>query len=184
MYNIGLIGKAQSGKDTAALRLVTTRRYTPLAFADPLRSMLLEVNPYVPTAPGISVRLRSLIADVGWDYAKTHYSEVRRLMQVTGQAVRERDQHFWANDMRRKLNAAESWNLPVVVTDVRYPNEVDMLRARGFRLVRIVRPGADAGGSAVTHVSETALDGYAADVTLVNDSCVASLYSKVDALCE
>lgn len=178
MYNIGLIGKAQSGKDTAAGFLVRGRRYTPLAFADPLRAMLLDINPYVH-CPGVTVRLESLVADVGWDYAKTQYPEVRRLLQRVGQTMRERDPDYWVSNMRRLLNGAERLNMPVVVTDVRYRNEADMLVTRGFRLVRIVRPGASAGGSAASHSSETELDDYATPVTIRNNGSVGDLRDAI-----
>jgi hypothetical protein len=186
LHNIGLIGKARSGKDTAALHLVATRAYTRLAFADPLKEMALQLDPLVPTGIDshgrIHTRLSALIRDVGWEYAKDHYQEVRRILQTTGQTVREYDDAFWITSMRRKLNAAESWNLPVVVTDVRYPNEAEMLRSRGFRLVRIVRPGAGAGSDAAKHDSETALDDYVTDVTISNVGSVADLHASIAAL--
>lgn len=193
MYNIGLIGKARSGKDTAANHLVRTRAYTRLAFADPLKEMALSIDPYIPTGVGVTVRLSALIADVGWEYAKDHYPEVRRILQHTGQTVREYDDEFWVATMRRKIDSALAWNIPVVVTDVRYPNEADMLRARGFKLVRIVRPlptkhvmtGAKPiearylGDTAAMHDSETALDDYPADETLHNTSGIVDLGQRL-----
>jgi hypothetical protein len=183
MHNIGLIGKARAGKDTAAFHLVQSRAYTRLAFADPLKEMALAINPYIPTGYGVTVRLSSLIADVGWEYAKDTYPEVRRILQHTGQTVREYDEEFWLDIMRRKIRDAAVWNMPVVVTDVRYPNEASMLRAAGFRLVRIVRPEAAMSGaqfrSAAAHPSETALDGYAADVTITNAGSITDLYEEI-----
>jgi hypothetical protein len=184
VHNIGLIGKARSGKDTAALHLVRTRSYTRLAFADPLKEMALSINPYIPTGYGVTVRLSALIADVGWEYAKDTYPEVRRILQHTGQTVREYDDGFWLTAMRRKLNNAEAWNLPVVVTDVRYENEARMLRSRGFKLVRIVRPPTGAAvtmsqARAAMHDSETALDDFAADVTIHNTASVEALYQSI-----
>jgi hypothetical protein len=175
MYNIGIIGKARSGKDTAALALVAEHHYTRLAFADPLKELALAIDPLIPTAYGIHVRLSLLIRDSGWEYAKDHYPEVRRLLQRTGGGVREIDETFWLTATRKKLNAAEAWNLPVVVTDVRYPNEANMLRSRGFRLIRITRPGlADD-----QHDSETALDTYPADLTIENTGTIADLRQAI-----
>jgi hypothetical protein len=178
LHNIGLIGKARSGKDTAALHLVRTRSYVRLAFADPLKEMALSINPYVPTGYGVTVRLTALIADVGWEYAKDTYPEVRRLLQSIGQTQREFDEDYWTSALGRKVHNAERWNIPVVVTDVRYENEARMLRARGFKLVRIVRPETMTG-SAAQHSSETALDGYAADVTIHNNGTVAQLHAAI-----
>lgn len=179
MQDIALIGRARSGKDTVAARLVT-KGFTRVAFADPLKAAALNINPFVPTGYGVTVRLQSLIADVGWEYAKDNYPEVRRLLQHTGQTVRDIDRGFW---VRAALDTiADIWS-PVVVSDVRYPNEADALAQRGFLLVRITRP--DAGrmvDGASAHSSETALDGYPADVTITNDGSLADLYAQADLL--
>jgi len=179
LHNIGLIGKAQSGKDTAADILRRRFLYTPVPFAAPLKEMALSIDPLIPTGWDTHVRLSRLIAAAGWDYAKTHYPEVRRVLQRVGQSARDSDPDYWLRPMRTTLNAAEAWNLPVVVTDVRYRNEADMLRARGFRLVRIVRPGAGLDGEAGKHDSETELDGFAADTLLTNDGTLADLEEAV-----
>ena len=186
MYNIGLVGKKRSGKDTAALHLVRTRAYTRLAFADPLKEMALSLNPWVVyELPGFGgpeyVRLATLVGHVGWERAKDEYPEVRRILQQTGQTVREYDPDFWLRPMRQKLNNAERWNLPVIITDVRYPNEAGMLRARGFRLVRIVRPGTGLGVGS-QHESETALDEYVTDVTITNAGPIEDLRDAIAAV--
>jgi hypothetical protein len=176
--NIGIIGKARSGKDTAALYFVRKHAYTRLAFADPLKEMTLSINPLVPTGYGVHVRLDALIRDVGWEYAKDNYPEVRRLLQHTGQSIREHDDNYWVNAMDRKLDTAEAWNLPVVVADVRYPNEAEALRARGFTLVRIVRPER-LNGDAALHSSETALNAFEADHVVYNTAGIEDLYTRL-----
>lgn len=179
MYrNVAFIGKARSGKDTAALRLVESWAFTRVAFADPLKRMALQVNPFIPTGPGIAVRLESLIADVGWGYAKDHYPEVRRILQCLGASVRELDPDFWLDIALRSIDAARTWNMPVVVTDCRYPNEAVKLRQFGFYMVEIRRRGANGNG----HESETALSGFVADRVLCNDNGVFDLHTAVDTL--
>jgi len=177
--NIALIGKAQSGKDTAGKRLVENWAFTRLAFADPLKRMALEVNPYIPTGYGVTVRLEALIADVGWEYAKASYPEVRRILQHIGQTVRELDEDFWLRTLMTKVTAANTWNMPVVVTDCRYENEALTLRAHGFILVRIRRPDLV---STDTHNSENALNDFPADVTLINGGSVFDLDTEADTL--
>jgi hypothetical protein len=178
MRNIAFIGKARSGKDASALWLVRQRAYTRLAFADPLKEMALSVDPYIPTTYGVTVRLSALIADVGWDYAKDRYPEVRRTIQRMGQSVREHDEDFWVRTLARKVDNADAWNLPVVVTDVRYPNEANMLRARGFLLARIVRPERQMIEHG-NHASETALDSFEADRIVYNTATLDDLYRRV-----
>ncbi|MFF8942850.1 hypothetical protein ACF1A5_11375 [Streptomyces sp. NPDC014864] len=180
MRNLALIGKAQSGKDTAAQWLVENRAYTRMAFADPLKEMTLSMDPYVPTGYGVTVRLSRLLADVGWDYAKTTYPEVRRILQHTGQAVRELDEDFWTRALARKLERAVG---PVVVSDVRYWNEAAMLRSHGFTLVRIVRPERPTTpAAAALHRSENDLNGYSEDVVVYNTGSVETLHQRIAAV--
>lgn len=177
--NIAFIGKAQSGKDTAGKRLVENWAFTRLAFADPLKRTALDINPYIPTGPNIAVRLATLVADVGWDYAKTRYPEVRRILQHSGQAVRAHDEDFWVNVLMDQVRAADRWNMPVVVTDCRYRNEAEALRAAGFILVRIERPDLMTTDA---HPSENELNAFPADETLINAGRIFDLHTAVDAL--
>jgi hypothetical protein len=174
--NIALLGRARSGKDTVAARLVERHGFTRVAFADPLKRMAETVSPFVPTSPGVVVQLAPLIRDVGWEYAKDRYPEVRRLLQWIGHTVRDLDPEFW---VRVALHSVEAAPGPVVVTDVRYPNEAEALRARGFRMVRVVRPGQDLVSS---HVSETALDRYPPDLRVLNDGTLDDLRERADGL--
>ncbi|MET9617128.1 hypothetical protein [Kitasatospora indigofera] len=179
--NIALVGRAQSGKDTFAAQLISKFAYTRVAFADPLKAAALAADPIVSAEPGHFGYLSSRLSDVvrlhGWEKAKTAVPEVRRTLQRFGQSIREVDPDFWANLAMDRLETAQTWNLPVVVTDCRYLNEATALRARGFRFVRVIRPGLEdrAGGAASVHISETELDGISTDATVINSGSVADL---------
>lgn len=177
--NVALIGKSRSGKDTVGAHLVSAHRFTRLAFADPLKRMALDVNPYIPTSYGVTVRLQTLIADVGWDYAKDTYPEVRCFLQRLGQSAREHDEDVWLRPVIQAASTARVWNMPVVVTDCRYRNEATALSAAGFLMVRIERPGLV---SADTHDSENELNDYQARVTVPNTGTVAALEALASTL--
>jgi hypothetical protein len=193
MRNIGLIGKARAGKDSAAAHLVATQAYTRLAFADPLKEAALKINPFVD---GFSNdRLADIVDADGWEYAKDVYPEVRRILQHIGQIVREIDEDFWLRECLRKVAGATKLNMPVVITDVRYANEAESLRRAGFLLVRIVRPartieltGAKAvsarrlSDASAAHASETELDGYPADFEISNAGSLADLGAAIGSL--
>ncbi|WP_174843427.1 hypothetical protein [Streptomyces ardesiacus] len=177
--HIGLIGKARSGKDTAAARMVRTSAYTSLAFADPLREAVLKLDPIVDNDYGVEIRLSEEVARVGWDGAK-ELEEVRRLLQNYGQTIREVDPEFWVRALSKKVSAAHGWNMPVVVTDVRYWNEAVALKNAGFYLVRVERPGAGLNGEAAQHASETELDTWPADLLLHNNGTLETYLRNVD----
>ncbi|MQS38886.1 hypothetical protein FFZ77_25835 [Streptomyces katsurahamanus] len=181
------MGRARSGKDTVAARLMD-HGYKRLAFADPLKAMVRDMDPYVITSPGVAVRLNTLVGDVGWEYAKDKYPEVRALLQRTGQAVRDRDPYFWVRLLMAQVEGARDVGYPIVVSDVRYPNEADTLAAHGFTLVRVQRDRWEA--ETVTpdeltnrrHTSEQALAGYAPDRTMRNLGSLTALRRQADTL--
>jgi hypothetical protein len=189
MTNIALMGKARSGKDSVAGRLCEAHGYARVAFADPLKAHALSVNPIVgsvDTWTGEAFRLSDAISEYGWERAKDEYPEVRRILQHIGQGVRELDPDFWISVALRSIGKHLDAGTPVVVSDVRYPNEVDTLRAAGFRIVRIVRPlkGAltIAEARAAMHDSETALDDESPDALIYNGGSLAELAQRADAL--
>ncbi|MFJ2783674.1 MULTISPECIES: hypothetical protein [unclassified Streptomyces] len=183
--HVALMGRAGSGKDSAAARLVRQHQFVRVAFADPLRDLAVSLDPIVTHEPAgvgsVPVRLSDVLRREGWDRAKRR-PEVRRTLQRLGQGIRDQDETYWLRAALATLDVADRWSLPVVVSDVRYANEASALRDRGALLIRIERPGASAGGEAARHVSETELDAYPADVTIQNVGTLADLHAQVDAL--
>lgn len=185
MQHVALMGKARSGKDTVAQILVRHAQYTRLAFADRLKEAALRVDPYVyaEAAPGhvTQFRLSGVVEKFGWERAKT-FPEVRRFLQEYGQTVREMDQEFWVKPVVDQMMSGFHLNMPCVVSDVRYRNEVTAMRRAGALIVRVERPGAGLTGDAGTHASETELDDVEPDVTLYNGGDLDDLRGYVQNL--
>lgn len=186
---IGLTGKKRSGKDTVAARLVEEHGFTRLAFADALREACLGLDPYV-LAPGEDsdrhwrdfVRLSEVIEQEGWEEAK-RYPDVRRTLQNYGVAIREIVPSFWLDIVRDKAVDVLADGGHVVITDVRFPNELDLVAEFDGFHVNVTRAGLV---STDQHVSETALDDVVglADVTIANDGSLAELAANVDEMVE
>ncbi|MNW51848.1 hypothetical protein D3C74_293440 [compost metagenome] len=174
--NIGLIGKLRAGKDEAARYLAAKYGYTRFAFGNELKRYAHEL--FGEPAPG---------------------TKPRELYQWLGQAMRERDPDVWVRKclefiaaFKREIdNGAQTPWPNVVITDVRQPNEYHALKAAGYTLIRVEAPEAlrihraiESGDTFnlrdLTHDTETALDGFAADFTVVNDAGLAELYAQVD----
>lgn len=181
---VGLIGKKRSGKDTFAAPLVEQRGFRRLSFADNLRQAALGLDPLIRfeadetylyagnplealAGRGLE-RLSSVVDRLGWEAAK-EIREVRRTLQRFGtDAIREIDSGFWVRGVTSKMQGPGSY----VVTDVRFPNEAEAIHALGGTIVRVVRPGLVSDDS---HSSETALDGYPADLEVINAGTAESL---------
>ncbi|MEU7200258.1 hypothetical protein [Streptomyces sp. NPDC045470] len=161
--------------------LVRHGSYTRLAFADELKAAVRRLNPLIASCCCYDdYRLAEALEDGGWEAAKEE-PEVRRLLQEYGQAVREMDPEFWVRPVQARVRQGTEWNLPCVVADVRYPNEVDALKAEGAVIVRIDRPGAGAGAHAA-HPSETSLDHLTPEHVIRNDGSLDQLRRQVCSL--
>ena len=62
-----------------------------------------------------------------------------------------------------------------IITDMRFPNEMEAVVAKGGITIRVVRPGTVTG----THPSETALDGNIMHYEIINDGTIEDLIEKV-----
>lgn len=179
---VGLSGYAQSGKDTAA-EVLTKRGFTRIAFADILRDMAFAIDPYVRTNTKadkdivIFERLSSAIKNYGWDFAKEEFPDVRRLLQRLGtEAGREiLGENIWVDTALN--NAPEN----TVVTDVRFPNEVEGIEKRGGVVIRITRPGV---GPKNEHASENSLEGWEWEYEIENDGSIQDLHDAVLSIVE
>lgn len=169
---IGLVGAKRVGKDTYAGALIAHRGFTRVAFADPLRDMALRLDPIVDWTRGFTeepVRLSEVVESYGWEAVKDAYPEARRTLERLGtDAIRTVVPTFWIDAARAQIEARTT---PVVVTDVRYPNEADTIRELGGKLVRIVRPGVERSA----HVADNSLDDYEVDVERYNVGTRAEL---------
>ena len=162
---IGLSGYAQSGKDTVAEYLVKERGFTRVAFADPIREFLLELNPILENG----LHLTSVVDEFGWELAKKK-EEVRRLLQATGVAARKHvDQDLWVIAAMRKMDEGVK---DYVITDVRFQNEGVMIKQAGGQLWRIERIGV---GPVNEHVSEHDLDNWEFDAYIHNNATIEDL---------
>ncbi|WNN93981.1 deoxynucleoside monophosphate kinase [Arthrobacter phage Nitro] len=172
---IGMIGKKRTGKDTFAGTLTERHGYARIALADPLREAALALDPIMGTFPLTSEgilrirewRLSDVIDAIGWEKAKDYVPEVRRTLQRLGtESIRALDDRFWIRTAFQRIDALRADGTPVVVTDVRYPNEADAIKAAGGYLVRIIRDQPDDGDG---HASELAMDDYREDLLIANN---------------
>lgn len=114
MTRIALVGNMRSGKDTFADVLINEQGYTKIAFADELKRICKELFP---------------------EQFKNG-NKPREILQNVGKCMRSIDYDVWVKALDRKIKQYDGKNL--VITDVRYPNEVAYLRNNGFIIVQII----------------------------------------------
>lgn len=183
--NVGVIGRARVGKDTAGAWLVENRGYVRVSFADPLKEAALRLDPIIEVRTDrdeysdlyeYNVGLRWVVEEHGWEHAKTDFPEVRRILQELGMTIRALDPDFWLRAALTKVTEANDAGSPVVITDVRFPNEADSLRRAGFHLLYVDRPGVPH----LDHASEGALTADDAGWVIENTSDIEDFLTDVE----
>jgi len=115
---IGLSGYAQSGKDATAKILVDNFGFVRYAFADKLKELATRLHYW----SGIKDELGRLHLQYLGD----------QIRQVLGEDV-------WINALFNDADQTKD----IVISDVRYTNEIHAIHNRGGLILRINRPGVD-----------------------------------------
>lgn len=166
----------QCGKSTVAEYLDRKHNYVRSPMAGPLKEMLDDLlRLFMPNQ-----RARRHIYG---DLKEAPIAELggltsRRLMQTLGtEWGRALDPAFWLRVKEAQLAFKQRPSDKLVVDDMRFPNEYDMLKARGAVTVKIVRCIP-----AITneHISEGQLNGHDFDYVIPNLGTIGDLHAAVD----
>lgn len=195
---IGLGGRLRSGKDALADHLVAEHGFVKIGFSDPLNLALQVLNPLIPLDFDVHrtdgsllgrqntlVRYSDLAQTVDYADAKRH-REVRELLQRLGTEVGRNmiDENVWVNVAVNTIKNYRNAGTPVVLTGLRFVNEVQAVRGLvGARTVWVDRPGLGEGTTSA-HASENSISAEDFDQVVVNDGTLDDLYAKADALVE
>lgn len=193
MRLIGINGFKTSGKDTTYLHIkslnagkaVVERR----AFADNLKIMAARALGYTDE-PSTLIQIMdyykndaTITVTFNGSSAQQELSG-RQYLQNFGNRAREVfGDSFWVDqvvptDLKRFIAIWEAGiALPDIgcVTDVRYPNEAERIRACGGEVWEVVRPGLESDG----HESETPLAAGLTDRTVINAGTIDDLRDAV-----
>lgn len=159
---IGLHGLPRSGKDSIANILIACG-FTKRAFADPLKqaAAILLNRPLAECNGDGGFNREAILPEWGFS--------MRWFLQVLGtECLRAQvDDEFWVRRWAMGLNKDAN----TVVTDVRFENEAQAIRAQGGILIEVTRPGTVSNG----HVSDkpVACDYHVANTGTLVDLGVA-----------
>jgi hypothetical protein len=121
-HRLAFFGPMVSGKTFCANAMVDSGEYVKVAFADKLKYIAKE--------------LYGVMGKDGSD---------RTLLQALGADLRKHDPEVWIKYLLRKVEAIEkdktfAYTQRVVLDDLRYTNEADVLRRNGFLLILVTVP--------------------------------------------
>ena len=171
---IGFTGRKSSGKDAAANPLVTCG-FVRVKFADGLKTMLRSLYQYA----GLSKETIDEFIEGSSKEAKIDildWNTSRWAMQSLGTEWGRNciSQNLWTKITRAHLEKYDR----AVITDVRFPNEAEMIKKLGGVLVRIRRPGCKKVGKK-EHPSEALIDDLTVDHEIINSGSIEELHQQV-----
>lgn len=174
----GAAGPAGAGKDTVADYLVKHHGFTKMAFADPLRSMMAAGGFPEP----VDRALKEALVE-GFDF--TWRDGIQKLGTQWG---RELDPDIWVKLIEKRILYLQSVQqyvggvAKIVLSDVRFENEANMLRALGGCVLHCGGRRVNLGVHAL-HISEAGCWFYPDDDELIdNSSSLQELYRQLDAI--
>jgi hypothetical protein len=188
---IGIVGLIGSGKDTAAQRLVDKHGYRRDSFAKSLKDAVAAMfNWNREMLEGSTKESREWREkpDAFWSQQFGKDVTPRWVLQHFGTEVMRGQMYdaIWVDSCLGRYDGK-----PTVISDTRFPNEIDQIRARGGKIIR-VKKGNDpewftnyVEGNIVpqgVHSSEYVWARSDFDFTIENNGSLEELYKKVDDL--
>lgn len=193
---VGLGGYLRSGKDTVADHLVSEHGFVKMGMSDPLHEMMMRFNPAIFVNPTEAKKANEGNTDIAYKitYGFHSYSfltEVlgyveakkikgyREALQKFGTDVVRNmiDENTWVKLAEKRIREQTEQGNHVVMTSIRFKNEVKLMSKIDAATLWINRPGT---GGESTHASENNVNYTDFGSVIENDDTLDHLYSEVD----
>jgi hypothetical protein len=178
---IGLVGFIGAGKGTVRDTLVREHGYHGFAFADALKDAVASIFLWPRgLIEGDSEASRAFREKIDpWWSEKFGYDVTPRLMlqKMGTEACRNNlSDNIWVSALEKRIQGYQD----VVISDVRFPNEIDFIRSVGGKIIRVKR-GDDPSLEAQQkmHVSETAWNYVVPDAIIDNNGTLNDLAGNI-----
>ena len=180
---IGLAGKSGSGKNVIADLMCANYGYTQIAVADGIRE---EAAAFIKNALGdiqsdcdlpmsFDLVIKAFVESI---WAKPTPSEIRVLLQWWGTEYRRKeDSDYWIKQLSNRLQNDNC----IVVSDVRLPDEMRVIREMGGEVWLVERAGIEHVGI-VGHATEHGLADAKFDRVISNNGTFEDLENCLDKL--
>lgn len=177
---IGLIGARGSGKTTCASYLKENYNFTEFSFADPVKKVVEIIYGFdYDTLKGDTPEKREArvkIQDPVWD------QNMIQAMQFIGTELfrNHMDQDVWIKIMKRNIESCIKSGKRVVISDLRYPNEIEFVRSLGGKVWVLELQQSVQASCTDTHSSETSAKSAIQDTdTVIHNDLTNSYFVNI-----
>jgi hypothetical protein len=179
---IGIVGYIGSGKSTVADVLVREHQYHKFAFADALKDAVATIFMWprglLEGDSNASRTFREKV-DPWWSNKMGYEVTPRLILQRMGtEACRHGiADNIWIAALEKRMMGYED----VVISDCRFPNEIEFIRSVGGKIVWVRRdPSPTEEELSKMHVSETAWRKEPVDFIIHNEGTIEDLKKSVE----
>lgn len=168
---IGFHGLAFSGKDTAALAIKSLEPNTDLfAFASPLKEACKILFNF--TYEQLHDPIMKEKIDECWGKSP------RQIMQWLGTDILRThiNQDFFVMNMKQKIESSKA-NY-IVVSDIRFDNEAEFIKAMGGKVIKIIRSDAKTTDHS-EHITEKGISSDLIDTIIENNGSIEEFQNTV-----
>lgn len=174
---IGICGKKFHGKDTIADHYVKKYGFTKISLGDSLKHAMKNIFGFTDEQLWGNQKETK---DTYWNATPRdimQYIGTDLLREQFGKKYPHIGESIWIMSVRRQIDNLIARGISkIIVPDLRFPNEEEMIRSFGGKIIRVVR---DSLASTDTHISENSSDQICVDYTVHN--CVLDkLYAECD----
>lgn len=170
---VGVVGKKGHGKNALGDILVKHWGFRQVAFADALKLDVRDMYGLTEEQVNGAIEQKEAVD-------ARHGKTPRQIMQEHGDLRRADDPEFWVkalHDTVKRLRGQDRVK-HFVITDVRYQNEADFVKALSGQIWKIERPGFSTGVEEA-HSSETSMEAIVPDFDVTNNGTLPQLREAV-----
>lgn len=183
---IGLCGYIGSGKDTCASLLETHHQFQKMAFASSIKDIIALLFGWNREhLEGTSVESREWREQVDpwWTEQLGRAVSPRLMLQIIGTEMFRNclSPHFWTTVLKRRIQESDARD--IVISDCRFPEEVELIRSLGGVVVCVQRQSVPPHQDlAYAHSSEQHIASILPDATIDNSKDLDYLKHQLDTL--
>ena len=185
---IGLLGNKRSGKDTAGNYLVEKYGYKRYAFGDPIK----EISRHLFNLDDSQLYGdKKEVVDERWNL------KPRTIFQRLGTEFGQYTIYNIFPELKTKFNNRQLWvyhfelwlkeeiqnnkNINIVITDVRFKHEIEIIKKYGGDIIKIYNPKLN---KTYEHISEIEIKTLKYDDFIINDKDLSYLYKQIDIIAQ
>lgn len=179
MKIVGLTGSARSGKDTCANFIrESDGKVLFYAFAEPLKELsrslfMFSEDQLYGDSKHIKDERWGISPRESWQVIGTNFMQMNIYSYLPHMLDKVPFRQFWTYRFKMFIEEIEKnpeyQDYTVIVTDVRFIHEANVVKELGGKLIKIERPTLNTQNDMYKHCSETEMSAIEADYTIINN---------------